>query len=358
MTADWRFVDTPELLSALIAGIGAAPWVVLDTEFVRERTYFAQLCLVQLATPDQVAIVDACALDVRPLLAAVEALPVDRVFHAAGQDLELWVQLHDTISPPLFDTQIAAALLGYGDQLSYAALVERLLGIRLDKSLTRTDWSVRPLSAAALDYAADDVRYLARIYPQLLDLLAQRGRLDWLREECSRLADPTAYRPVAELAWQRLRGFGRLRPDAARAACALAAWRERTAVNRNRPRRWILDDPALLTLAERRPEEMAQLQGLLPPATAQRHGAALLAVLRESRQWTPPASSAPLDEQQKQRFEQLRLACRHLAERLELPPSLLATRSELEALARDAAAPVRLRKGWRAQFAAELGVSA
>lgn len=357
--APYHLIDDGEALAEYLSQVPTAPWAAVDTEFVRERTYFPLLCLVQVAIPGRVAVVDALAVDVQPLWEALERLPADKVLHAAGQDLEIWVQQRGRVPHPLFDSQVAAALLGYGDQLAYAGLVEALLGIKLDKSLTRTDWSVRPLSAAALAYAAADVFHLGQMYPQLVEALQQRQRLGWLREECARISDPALYRTQPAEAWRRLRGLSRLAPTEQPLAMALAAWRERQAIASNRPRRWILDDEAVLTLAQRRPQTRNQLAELevVPPKTLQRHGDALLAAMTEAEAYAPPTPPpAPLDATQKARFERLRHEVADLATRLEIPAALLTTRSELEALARDAAARVRIREGWRAQFAGELSL--
>lgn len=337
----------------------AAPWLALDTEFLREDTYYPKLCLIQAGDGRDNVCIDAVALDtaaLRPLLELLHGSGFPKVFHAASQDLEIFVQLDGRTPPPLFDTQVAAALLGYGDQLGYAALVEKLLAVKLDKSLTRTDWSRRPLSAAELAYAADDVRYLGEIYPRLRDELAQRGRLTWLEEDCARLADPARYRNPPEAAWRRLKGLSRLAPPAQRAAAALAVWRERVAQERNRPRKWILDDDPLYRLAERRPADRAQLEhlGVLQPKTLERHGRALLEVLAAAEQGQAPPLQEELllDEAQKARLKRLLERLRGLGESLGVPPSLLAPRGDVETLLRQGdAAEVPLLRGWRREVA-------
>jgi ribonuclease D len=338
-----------------------APWLALDTEFLREDTYYPRLCLLQVGDGSTNTCIDAVALDgdaLRPLLEVVHGAHTVKVFHAASQDLEIFVQLDGRVPQPLFDTQLAAALLGHGDQLGYASLVEKLLGVKLDKSLTRTDWSRRPLSAAELAYAADDVHYLGGIYPLLRDALAQRGRLAWLEEDCSRLADTSHYLNPPEQAWRRLKGMPRLAPAAQQAAAALAAWRERTAQERNRPRKWILDDDALYRLAERRPQTRAEIEQLqvLPPKTMDRHGAALLAVIAGvARDGEPLALELlPLSDVQKARLKQMLDRLRTLAEALGVPASLLAPRSEVEALLRGGGeTDLQVLRGWRRAVAGE-----
>ena len=354
-------LTTAEQLAGACDNWRKAPWLALDTEFLREDTYYPKLCLIQAGDGNDNICIDAVALPgeaLRPLLDMLHAADIAKVFHAASQDLEIFVQLDGRTPQPLFDTQVAAALLGHGDQLGYAALVEKLLGVKLDKSLTRTDWSRRPLNAAELAYAADDVRYLGEIYPRLREELVSRGRLHWLEEDCLRLADPARYRNPPEAAWRRLKGLARLAPPAQRTAAALAAWRERVAQERNRPRKWILDDDAVYRLAERRPSGREQLEGLqlLPPKTLERHAAALLEVIASAAGETTPLAleEALLDDAQKTRLKRLLERLRALGETLGVPPSLLGPRGDVETLLRHGgAADVPLLRGWRREVAGE-----
>lgn len=334
-----------------------APWLALDTEFVRERTYYPQLCLIQVSDGTEPAVVDTLGVDdLSPLLELLYRDNTVKVFHSGSQDLEIFAQLRDAVPQPLFDTQIAAALLGEGDQLGYAALVERRLGITLDKSLTRTNWARRPLRPAEIDYAAEDVRHLATLYPQLREELARCGRLAWLEEECARIANPELYRTAPEAAWQRLRTLHRQPPTARAAAMALAAWREREAMARNRPRKWILADDALYTLAERRPQTVDQLESLhaLPPKMLARHGKTLLEVLAQAGDFETPGmpNQSPLDAAQKKRFNAVRERLGACAKRLRIPASLLANRAELEQWVRyGESANIPLQQGWRREAA-------
>src|SRR5690349_17033456 len=204
----YTLIATQDGLAAQLERWRAEPWLAVDTEFVREDTYFAQLCLLQLSDGRNQVCVDALAVDLAPLFAFLHQPGAIKVFHSAGQDLELFVQRGGDCPRPLFDTQIAAALLGHGEQLGYAALVERRLGLKVDKSLSRTDWSQRPLPEAALAYAADDVRHLAVLYPALREELEQRGRLSWLEAECARATDAARYRPDPASAWRGVKGLG------------------------------------------------------------------------------------------------------------------------------------------------------
>lgn len=354
-------ISIPSQLGEACAVWRDRPWLALDTEFVRESTYYPLLCLIQVGDGHRNQCIDTLALagpPLQPLLDALYGGAMVKVFHAASQDLEIFVQLHGSAPQPLFDTQIAAALLGHGDQLGYAALVEKLLGVKLDKSLTRTDWSRRPLSEAELAYAADDVRYLGELYPRLGEALEAQGRLAWLQEDCLRLADAGRYRSPPEQAWRRLKGLARLAPPAQRAAAALAAWRERTAQERNRPRKWILDDEPLYRLAERRPATRAQLEGLqaLPPKVLQRHGETLVGLMSAAAGEAEvlAVEDPPLGETQKALLRKLADLVRARAESLHLPPSLLAPRGDVESLLRRGPdAPIPLLKGWRREVIGE-----
>lgn len=352
-------LDQPDALHRHLERWREAPFLALDTEFVREETYYPRLCLIQVGDGAHNVCVDPlAALDLTPLYELLEAAHAPRVFHAAGQDLEIFVQQRGRCPGALFDTQIAAALLGHGEQLGYAGLVDKLRGIKLDKSLSRTDWSRRPLQERELAYAADDVRHLADLYPELRAALEQAGRLAWLEEECTRLAQPERYRPAPALEWRRLKGLARLDRIGQHVAGALAAWREGVAEARNRPRRWILSDDALYALAERRPQTAQQLADLqvLPPKSLERHTDALLdCIAQAARNEAPPlALDERASEAEKARLRRVQERARQIAQALDIPASLLASRADLEALcALGAQAPIALLQGWRRAAAGE-----
>ncbi|MGQ0619185.1 MAG: ribonuclease D [Panacagrimonas sp.] len=353
------FIQTRDALHALIEQIRLAPFLALDTEFVREETYYAKLCVIQVGDGSFSVCVDAIAdLDLPSLFAAVAQTPALKVFHAPGQDLEIFVQRTGTCPTPLFDTQIAAALLGHGDQLGYAGLVEKLAGIKVDKSLSRTNWARRPLTAAELTYAADDVRHLARLYPQMEAELAARGRLEWLREDCARMTDPARYRPAPDNEWRRLKGLAKLERTAQHVAARLARWRDEVGELRDRPRKWILPDEALYVLAERQPQSRSQLAdlGVLQLKTLERHADTLLALVAEGRADPRPvlAENQRPDDTEKTRIKRLAERLRNIATELEIPASLIAPRAELERLAAEGEnADILLLRGWRRQIAGE-----
>ena len=351
MTTHW--IDTAPALAAAIDRWQGRDWLTLDTEFLRIDTYRPKLCLVQVGDGTDAWVIDAIAItDLTPLFTRLADPATTKVLHAAAQDLEIFSQLTGGCPAPVFDTQLAAALLGKGDQLGYAGLVEKELGIVIDKSLARTDWSKRPLSAAQIAYAAADVTHLATIYPALRAALVERGRLEWLQEDARRAVDPAAYVTAPQDAWQRLRGLARLTARAQQIAAALAAWRETEAVARNRPRGWILEDEALYRIAEREPATPEALAALnaLPPKTLERHAATLIAAVEQGRAApaTLLASDDRLSPAQKTRLNQLRDAVQASARQLDLPPGLLAPRADLDALLLNGPqASVRALQGWR-----------
>lgn len=343
-----------ELLQALQA-LAAGDFVALDTEFMRESTYFPRLCLIQAATEHACVLIDPLALpDLQPLWNFLNDRGRIKVLHAARQDLEVMsVAMRDmTLSGPIFDTQIAAALLGYPAQIGYGALVAARLGQTLDKGHTRTDWSRRPLSMEQLQYAEDDVRYLVPLYLNLRDALEQAGRMQWLYEDTHELEHPGLHRTEPEAAWKRLKGLERLRPEQRATAKLLAQWREETAIKHDKPRGWILSDDALREIADRLPAELSQLETIrnLPPGVVRRRGSELLALIERGRDLgasEPPMRLPPRPEpQQLALVTKLMNFARTHAEELKISPELLATRRDVEQLVFSRRTD-RLASGWR-----------
>ena len=239
------YIDTADALDSFCGMLRAADWIVLDTEFLREKTYYPKLCLLQVATPDSVACIDPLALDeLTPLLEILFDEGITKVMHSGRQDMEIFYHLAGKLPSPVFDTQIAALMLGYPEQVGYASLVKGELGIELDKLHTRADWTQRPLSDDQIQYAADDVIYLVEIYQRLSEKLATLGRRDWLLEDFQRLTDADLYDNPPADAWQKVKGGNRLRGDSLSIMQALAGWREQVAQQKNRPKGWILRDDA------------------------------------------------------------------------------------------------------------------
>jgi len=333
------------------------PWLAVDTEFVRVDTYYPILCLVQISDGETHACIDVLAIqDPAPLWELLHNPRIIKLLHAASQDYEIFVQLTGRCPAPLFDTQTAATLLGIGDQIGYAGLIENLLGLPVDKSLSRTNWQRRPLTEAELAYAAADVEHLAAIYPRLHQQLAETGRLGWLAEDCARASQPATYVTRPADAWRRLKGLARMSPGAQQVAARLAEWRETEAQARNRPRKWILDDDPVYRIAERQPGDLAALEQLqvLPPKTLERHGAALLQCVATGlqRQSLALAIEPELSGPQKALLQAVQTRVRELAAALKLPAGFLGPKADLlELVLQGGAADIPLLQGWRREQA-------
>ncbi|MFN7173600.1 MAG: ribonuclease D, partial [Thermaurantiacus tibetensis] len=236
-----------ERLADLMARMGQAEFIAVDTEFIRENSYWPELCLIQVATAEEAAVIDPLAegLDLAPFLDLLGKDDLLKVMHAGSQDIEIFFNLTGRVPQPLFDTQVAAMALGLGEQASYAHLVAHFTGHAIDKGARFTDWARRPLSDRQLQYAIGDVTHLAELFPRMLDALRKSGRGAWLDEEMARLVDPANYRVDPETAWQRLKLPGR-KPEVLGRLKALAAWREREAMDKNVPRGRIAKDETLL----------------------------------------------------------------------------------------------------------------
>lgn len=257
-------------------------WVAVDTEFVRESTYYPKLCLLQLGTPDWCVLVDPLAdVDLTPIWQMLYRPELRKVFHAASQDLEIFSIHRDCPPPNLFDTQIAAPLLGYDEGIGYARLVEKITGVVLSKDQTRTDWSRRPLPEAAQQYAADDVVHLAAIYPQMVNELDRTGRAAWLQSNWLELEDVRRYRRDDAAIVHRLKGLDRLSPAQQARAQSLALWREESAQREDTPRGWLLSDREIYTIARKNPKDVNRLRALreLNPKTVEKYADMLISTV-------------------------------------------------------------------------------
>jgi ribonuclease D len=283
-------IDNADALTAFVTRAANAPALALDTEFMREKTYRAELCLLQIADGDNAVCIDPLALtDLSSLTPLLRAPGVVKIMHAARQDLEVLLPAVGLVAP-VFDTQIAAALAGHPSQVGYAELARRLLGVELAKAHTRADWSRRPLSQEEQEYALDDVRHLAALRASLLDTLASQGRVAWLEEELAALANPDALRVAPEEAWRKVKGLPSLDPARQQLVQSLAAWRERRADERNRPRGWILDDVSLREIVVRLPRSPEALTALpeMQESVVRKCGEELLTLVREATPFMPP----------------------------------------------------------------------
>ncbi len=338
----------------LVALLEQRERIGIDTEFMRERTYFAQLCLVQIATPSKIYCADP--LDAGDLTRFWDALMrCPWIVHSGRQDIEVIYQTTARLPASLFDTQIAAALSGYPPQLGYAALVQALTGRELEKGHTRADWARRPLPAAMLDYAAEDVEFLVDAADVLSERLERLGRFEWAVEDSHALLDVSLYDADPAAAVERIKAARNLRGRARRAAVLLAGWRERRALASNRPRRWILKDSVLVDIAQSNPNGERQLSKIdgMPAATVRRRADELLAILAEASagddDYVPPARP---DERQKRTLKEMQRRAAAVADELGIAQEVIAPRKALVAAMlgeRDG----RLFTGWRREAIGE-----
>ncbi|MEM8548596.1 MAG: HRDC domain-containing protein [Pseudomonadota bacterium] len=341
-----EYVNTQAALDAIAERVRTATVVGFDTEFLREKTYHPKLCLAQLNLDGDIVIVDPlAALDYESAWTAL--CSAEWTLHAGRQDLEVMRGTTAQLPRRIYDTQIAAGLAGLPPQAGYATLVDELCQIRLAKAHTRTDWSRRPLAAAVLDYAADDVEYLPRVRHSLHETLDRHGRTAWLEEDCAALLNPDLYTLDMASAWQRVKGLGRLPTEVQQRAAALAGWRERTADQRDLPRQWVLKDDALIALAFANPGsagDMANLQGV-GRKFADRHSGQVLKVL--GGELPPPPEFRPRpDDEEKALTKALGKVVREAALSLNVEPEIIAAQKELRRLAAGAR-DVRVLSGWR-----------
>jgi ribonuclease D len=354
-----QYINTTDQLAALCQEIQKASWLALDTEFLREKTYYPQFCLLQIATPEWVACVDPLALpDLSTLFAVINNPAITKVFHSCHQDLEIFFQITAKVPGPIFDTQVAAPLLGYQDNPGYAMLVSSLLNVNLNKAHTRADWSKRPLSEAEIQYAADDVIYLCQIYQIMLQKLAVLGRIDWLKDDFRALENPDNYQVSPERAWQKIRGKNKLTGKQLSIVQTLAQWREQIAQAENRPKNWVLRDELIFDMAKLQPETVADLANIrgINERVVHRYGRKLCELITAAKNREP----APLNEkaratkktqQHEAILDILTALVRIRAEENALNPTILATRKDLEVLLFNEEEDCPLLHGWRYSMA-------
>jgi ribonuclease D len=354
-------ITTTDPLAQACARLAKHPYVTIDTEFLRESTYYPILCVMQLASPDEAVVVDALApdIDLAPFFALMADERVLKVFHAGRQDIEIIWHRAGLIPHPVFDTQIAAMVLGHGDSISYEQLVQRITGDHLDKSHRFTDWSHRPLSKAQIAYASSDVTHLRDIYLALSADLAKRGRTEWVNEEMEILTSPDTYRSEPESAWQRIRTRAR-KPKELAVLIEVAAWREREAQGRDVPRGRVLKDDALGDIAVQAPtsmEKLAALRSLPRGFERSKWGEAILEAVARGLARDP--KSLPRIERSRAAVngaaivELLKVLLRMTAERHAVAAKVIATVDDLEWIAADDEADVAALKGWRRELFGE-----
>ena len=355
-------ITTTPALAELCARLRAQPFVTIDTEFMRERTYYPELCVVQLASEEDVAIVDATAqgIDLAPLGELLAETGVVKVFHAARQDVEIFLQLFEKVPEPIFDTQVAAMVAGFGDQVGYDALVSSLTGGQIDKAHRFSDWAARPLSPSQLAYAAADVTWLRLVYQALCERLEREGRLEWVKEEMSVLAEPATYRADPEALWERLRPRTSNRRMLATLR-GIVAWREREAQRINIPRQRVVKDESLLEIAAVSPQTadaLGRIRGVTRGFAEGRSGTGLLAAVQDAA--ALPDSALPDAPRSRDGAKPspalislLRVLMAAKCEQHNVAPKLLATSDDLDRLATEDEPDIPVLQGWRREVFGE-----
>lgn len=351
---------TPEL-AAVCARMAKHSFVTVDTEFLRETTYYPLLCVAQLASPDEAVVIDALAegIDLTPLFDLLTNEGVMKVFHAARQDIEIFWNLGKKIPHPIFDTQVAAMVLGYGDSIAYDQLVQRITGDAIDKSFRFTDWTRRPLADAQLRYAVSDVTHLRDVYLKLSTDIQSRDRTDWVRAEMDILTSPETYRMEPEKAWERLKARVRKPKDLA-VLIEIAAWREREAQTRDVPRGRVLKDDVVGEIAIQAPttiEKLSHLRSLPKGFERSRWGEAIIEAVKRGLERDP--KTLPRIEKFRgavnggATVELLKVLLRMTSERHGVAAKVVATVEDLERIAADDDANVPALKGWRRELFGE-----
>jgi len=354
-------ITTTQELTEVCARMARHPFVTVDTEFLRETTYYPLLCVAQLASPDEAVVVDALAtgIDLGPLFALMTDENVVKVFHAARQDIEIVWNMAKKIPHPIFDSQVAAMVLGYGDSISYDHLVQRITGDTLDKSHRFTDWTRRPLSEPQLRYAISDVTHLRDVYLKLVADLRERGRAEWVEDEMRVLTSPATYRLEPENAWQRLKTRVR-KPKELAVLIEVAAWREREAQARDVPRSRVLKDEPIADIAVQAPtsaEKLKHLRSLPKGFERSRWGEAIVEAVTRGLARDPKTLPRPARIHAAANgaavVELLKVLLRMISESHHVAAKVIATVDDLERIAADDRADVPALTGWRHELFGE-----
>ncbi|MCB9982562.1 MAG: ribonuclease D [Rhodospirillales bacterium] len=344
-------------LEEFCASLKGCDFITVDTEFLREKTYYPKLCLIQIGNPNgEAAAIDPLAhgLDLSPVYDLLSDEKILKVFHAGRQDLEIFFNLTGKVVAPLFDTQIAAMVCGYGDSVGYENLVRNITGNSLDKSVQYTDWSNRPLSEKQIDYALGDVTWLVEVYEKLAAELEKRGRTAWVFQEEEILADPATYANDPYEAWRRVK-VKSPKPKTLAVLRELAAWRERRAQEKDLPKSWVMRDETLADMAAQMPKDVKHLKkirNMSADMAEGRHGKMLLELINDAissnpKNWPKPQKKKPVPSSVSATADILRMLLKIQAAEHGVATKLLSSTDDLEALAMDDAADIPALKGWR-----------
>lgn len=332
----YEYIDSEAQLFSFVKDIKNVDWIMLDTEFIREKHYYAELCLIQVATTDRLVCIDPIAIgDLSAFAQILNDPKITKVLHAAFQDLEIFYHLFGQVPAPIFDTQLAAAVLGIGDQIGYARLIQECLKVQLEKSQSRTNWAQRPLSEKQLDYAIDDVRYLRDVYPMLTDKLEKLGRMTWLEKDFDYLTQANTYEIDFRTIWQKIKGSQRLKPKQLSVLRELGDWREALAIKKNLPRRWVASDDILVEVAQQMPQapnDFSHFRGVneKSPHIKDWIDCVTQGIAMPEDEWPRIAKFNKPNEQQALLIDLLMLIVRHQGLANNISPTVIAGRKRVE----------------------------
>ncbi len=356
----YLYINNDRQLADFCRNIEAAEYCAVDTEFVREKTYYPILALIQIASQQDMACIDPLAIkDFSPLMALMGRDELIKVFHSPGQDLEILFQQFGQVPRPVFDTQLAAAVLGYNYQIGYADLVNRITGVKLEKKHTRADWLKRPLLNEELDYAMDDVRYLLPLYQKLKTDLDRKNRGAWIEKDLQTICSASSYETDLGNLWKRLKGVQKLKGVQLQIAKQLCQWREQIAQKKDRPRRWIAKDDWLIEMSRKKPvsiEDLSTIRELNEKFITQ-HGQTLLKIIEDAEhlapsEWPKLDAVNSLSSHQQALGDCMMALCRTIAEDNQIALATLATRKDIDNLIVNRKNS-RLSQGWRFTLAGE-----
>jgi ribonuclease D len=353
----YEYLDKQTDIDQFCLEIQSEPYIAVDTEFIREKTYYPQLCLIQIASAKRLVIIDPFAVESFDSIKSVlHNSGITKVFHASSQDVEMFYHLFDDTPKTLFDTQIAATLLGLGNQISYAELVRKLLGVTVEKGQARTDWAQRPLSSRQLEYAANDVRYLFDLYPLVIEKLTSLGRIDWLKYDFEQLSNPNQYRVQQETLWRKIKGHQKLRGVQLALLRTYAIWRESTAQTLNKPKRFVLKDQVLIDMAVSKPKTQRDLESIrqFPKNFSQHRINQLLELTKDTLalpkdEWPKLPDYQRLTKEEESIADCLMAITRWCAVKAQISTEAIGTRKDIERLV-TGHKDVNVMKGWRYDY--------
>ncbi len=354
------YIDTDADLLRFCQPLSNEKWIALDTEFIREKTYYPELSLIQIAGSNDIACIDPYKInDFSPLIELLDDYNIVKIFHSPSQDLELFAHVFKSVPQNIFDTQLAASLLGIGNQIGYADLVNKLCKVQLDKKHTRTDWSRRPLSESELDYALDDVRYLGQIYNTLTEKLIATDRLNWLSQDFKLMSNIEHYQTQWTSLWKKLKGSQKLKGNELHYADQLCQWREKQAQQKNLPKRWVIKDEDVVDLARLKPTELANFKAIrtLNERFIKQHGNTIINILKDADNIDEALKPKhekfkSLSDNQQTKADCLMAICRHCAAKSDMAIASLATKKDIDKMV--LGKETKLLSGWRFEMAGEI----